>query len=107
MQRTRPTWTAVGPAAVLFVVVRPASVFVGLAESGASTVQKGLRGWFGVRGEGSLYYLTHAIGQGLPGDMAGTLSELVVWAVALSILVHGVSVTPLMDWYGSRREKRR
>jgi len=103
---TRPTWAAAGLAAALFLVVRPASVFAGLAGGGASVVQKGLMGWFGVRGVGSLYYLTHAIGHGLPGDVARTLAELVVWAVALSVLVHGVSVTPLMDWYGSRGGKR-
>ena len=106
MAATRPTWAAAGLAAALFLVVRPASVFVGLARDRASTVQKGLMGWFGVRGVGSLYYLTHAIGHGLPGDVARTLAELVVWAVALSVLVHGVSVTPLMDWYGSRGGKR-
>jgi len=103
---TRPTWAAAGLAAALFLVVRPASVFVGLAGVGASAVQKGLMGWFGVRGVGSLYYLTYAIGHGLPGDVARTLAELVVWAVALSIVVHGVSVTPVMDWYSSRRDKR-
>jgi len=103
---TRPTWAAAGLAAVLFLVVRPASVLAGLAGAGASSVQKGLIGWFGVRGVGSLYYLAHATGHGLPGDAARTLAELVVWVVALSIVAHGVSVTPLMDWYGSRGGKR-
>ena len=103
---TRPTWAAAGLAAALFLVVRPASVFVGLARGRASTVQKGLMGWFGVRGVGSLYYLAHATGHGLPGDVARTLAELVVWVVSLSIVVHGVSVTPIMDWYGSRGGKR-
>lgn len=98
----RPSWGAVGLAVALFLVVRPASVFAGLAGARVAAVRKGLMGWFGVRGVGSMYYLAHAVGHGLPTDVARTLSDLVLLTVALSIVVHGVSVTPLMDWYGSR-----
>jgi NhaP-type Na+/H+ or K+/H+ antiporter len=104
---TRPTWEAAGLAAALFLVVRPASVFAGLAGVGGAGVRKWLAGWFGVRGVGSLYYLAHATGHGLPEDLARTLADLVVWTVALSVVVHGVSVTPLMDWYGGWADRRR
>jgi NhaP-type Na+/H+ or K+/H+ antiporter len=102
----RPTWAAVGLAAALFLVVRPAAVFLGLAGGGMSTVRMGLTGWFGVRGVGSLYYLAHATGHGVPPDTARQLAELVVVTLALSVVVHGISVTPLMGWYRARVEKR-
>ena len=102
----RPTWDAVGLAAALFVVVRPAAVFLGLARSRVTTVRRGLIGWFGVRGVGSLYYLVYAINHGVPADLGRLLADLVMMTLTLSIVAHGVSVTPLMNWYRSRVEKR-
>lgn len=104
---TRPTWTAVGLAAALFFVIRPASVFLGLAPLRGAGVRTLMVGWFGVRGVGSMYYLTYAIGQGVPDDLARTLAELVVWTIALSVVIHGVSVTPAMNWYAEQVERRR
>jgi len=104
---TRPTWAAAGLAAALFLVIRPMSVFAGLAVVRGSAVRRWLTGWFGVRGVGSLYYLAHATGRGLPDDVARTLAEVVVWTIALSVVVHGVSVTPAMDWYAGWAERRR
>ena len=104
---TRPTWAAAGLATALFLVVRPMSVFAGLAVVRGSAVRRWLAGWFGVRGVGSLYYLAHATGHGLPDGVAWTLAELVVWTVALSVVVHGMSVTPAMDWYAGWAERRR
>jgi NhaP-type Na+/H+ or K+/H+ antiporter len=104
---TRPTWAAAGLAAALFLVVRPASVFAGLIGARGTTVRRWLAGWFGIRGVGSLYYLAYATAHGLPDDLARSLADLVVWTVALSVVAHGVSVTPLMDWYGTWAERRR
>ena len=61
------TWGAVGLAIFLFVVARPLSVFIGIFATHTSWRMRGLIGWFGVRGIGSLYYLMYAIQQGVPG----------------------------------------
>jgi NhaP-type Na+/H+ or K+/H+ antiporter len=61
-------------------------------------------GWFGVRGIGSLYYLMYAIQQGLPEKLALELIQLTLVAVALSILVHGTSVKPLMGLFWRHRK---
>lgn len=99
------------PAALWFVplallVVRPLSVWVGLAGSRTSTLQRRLIGWFGIRGIGSLYYLTYALNHGLPPEFAPTLVGLTVAVVVSSILVHGLSVTPLMALYRRQRHRR-
>jgi len=101
---TRPSWGAVGLAAALFLVIRPATVVVGLAGSRVAGVRRGLIGWFGVRGVGSLYYLTFAIVHGVPAEQARVVADLVVLTVAISVVVHGVSVTPIMDWYSARSD---
>lgn len=92
---------------LLLVALRPLAVLIGLAPLRARPAQRALIAWFGVRGIGSLYYLAYAIAHGLPEGIAGTLTSLTVTTVALSIVLHGVSVTPLMRWYQRRNSGRR
>jgi sodium/hydrogen antiporter len=89
-------------APLLFLVVRPLAVVVGLLGKGTSRSQEALMGWFGIRGIGSIYYLTYALGYGILEGLADRLTALVLSLVALSIVVHGVSVTPLMKRYEGR-----
>jgi NhaP-type Na+/H+ or K+/H+ antiporter len=97
------SWRAVGLAGFLFAVARPLSVLVGLLGSGNSWRICGLAGWFGVRGIGSLYYLMYAIEHGLPEEIALELIHMTLIVVTLSILVHGISVKPLMERFWSLR----
>ena len=95
---------------LLFLVIRPISVYVGLLGSRTTGMQRGMIAWFGIRGIGSVYYLTYAMQHGLPEEFSRVLAALVLATVAVSAVAHGVSVTPLMKWYGNsepaRREKR-
>lgn len=96
------SWRAVGLAAFLFLVARPLSVVVGLLGTRTPWTIRGLAGWFGVRGIGSLYYLMYAIQHGLPEPIALQLIHMTLIVVTLSILVHGVSVKPMMQRYWGR-----
>lgn len=96
------SWQAVGFAAFLFLVARPLSVHLGLLGSKSSMRVRNLAGWFGVRGIGSMYYLMYAIQHGLPEDLALELLHLTLVTVALSILVHGVSVKPAFALFWHR-----
>lgn len=96
-------WRAVPVAAALFVVIRPVSVLL-FPRPGVLTLrQRGLLGWFGIRGIGSFYYLFYAMNHGLPPALAGQSINLVLCVVALSILVHGLSVQPLLAWYEAHK----
>lgn len=88
---------------VLFLVIRPLAVMLGLAGLGIPRPQVALLSWFGIRGIGSLYYLMYGIGLGVAPDVAPQLVSITLWMIAVSIVVHGISVTPLMNWYQSRR----
>lgn len=92
---------------LLFLVIRPVSVIVGLTGVSSSTswTQRFLIGWFGIRGVGSIYYLTYAIAHGLPPDLARQLVSIVLMVVAVSVVVHGISVTPLMNLYARRKSQ--
>ncbi|GGC68067.1 cation:proton antiporter [Undibacterium terreum] len=102
-------WRAVGFAFFLFLVARPLSVMLGMLGSGASWRMRGLTGWFGVRGIGSLYYLMYAIQHGLPEALALQLIQLTLIVITLSIVVHGISVKPLMNivWRHRRPPERK
>jgi len=99
---SRVTWWFV---ALLLLVIRPLSVLVGLAGSATSRGQRALVGWFGIRGIGSLFYLAYADNRGLAIDTATTMSALVLSVVVVSIVVHGISVTPLMNLYERGRRQ--
>jgi NhaP-type Na+/H+ or K+/H+ antiporter len=96
-------WRSWGTALFLFIVARPLSVMLGLAGTETSTRVRLIIGWFGVRGIGSLYYLMYAINHGLPGELARDLIQITTIVVALSIVVHGTSVKPLMDRFWQRK----
>lgn len=99
------SWKAVGLALFLFMLARPVSVFISLIGSRTPWRIQGLSAWFGVRGIGSLYYLMFAIQHGLPEPLALQLMQMTLIVVALSILLHGTSVKPLMERFW-RRDKQ-
>jgi NhaP-type Na+/H+ or K+/H+ antiporter len=92
------SWSGVLVAAALFFVIRPASAWLSTAGLRAPWQRRLLMGWFGIRGLGSLNYLAYALTHGLDGHAGTMLAEAVLTVVALSILVHGVTTTPLMTW---------
>ncbi|MDQ6683552.1 MAG: cation:proton antiporter [Pseudomonadota bacterium] len=98
------SWIFVG---ALLLLVRPLSVTLGLLGSKTTLSQRSLVSWFGIRGIGSLYYLTFATGHGLDPTLAERLGALVLGAVVVSIIVHGISVTPLMALYERRKTRSR
>ena len=88
--------------AVLLLVVRPVAVQLGLVGSHIDKTERGLMSWFGIRGIGSLYYLMYSVHHGLPENIARRLISLTLMTIAVSIIIHGITVTPLMHW----RQKR-
>lgn len=98
------SWRAVALALFVFAIVRPISVMAGLIGTRTPWTIRSLVAWFGVRGIGSLYYLMFAIQHGLPEDLALELMQLTLIVVALSILVHGTSVKPLLGRFWRYRQ---
>jgi NhaP-type Na+/H+ or K+/H+ antiporter len=92
----RALWIALA----LFVVMRPLATRLALVYTDTSPAQRWLMGWFGIRGVGSLYYLSYALTHGVSGGPASEISDLVISTVALSIVIHGVTARPLLAWYG-------
>ena len=87
---------------LLFLVIRPFAVWVAMPGRSVWRLQRRLIAWFGVRGVGSIYYLAYALQHGVVPGTAEQLASLTLTVVAVSVVVHGVSVTPLMSLYGRR-----
>lgn len=96
-------WQMVMAAVLIVFVVRPVSGMLGLVGLKKVTWREKLAiSFFGIRGIGSLYYLSYALNQHYFPN-AEALWALVALIILISVLVHGVTATPVMDWLDKRR----
>ncbi|MFK3824289.1 cation:proton antiporter [Pseudomonas yamanorum] len=100
-------WRALAVGALLFCVIRPLSVLSIPWGTLLNGHQRGLVGWFGIRGIGSIYYLFYAINHGLVGTSSAVAVNLTLSVIALSIVVHGLSTQPMLVWYERRAQAQR
>lgn len=92
---------------LLFLVIRPAAVAIGLLGTDAKPAQRRLMAWFGIRGIGSLYYLLYAINHGIKPELAQQLLSITLAVIVTSVIAHGISVTPLMKRYETRKSSQK
>ena len=90
---------------LLFLLIRPVSVVAGLVGTDVKPIQRRLMAWFGIRGIGSLYYLLYAISHGIAVPLAQQLLSITLAVIVTSVVAHGISVTPLMNRYESRKKR--
>jgi sodium/hydrogen antiporter len=86
----------------LILLIRPPATLLCLLGSPTTPLQRGLIGWFGIRGIGSVYYLAYALSHGVTGPAARELADITLTAVAMSIIAHGLTAQALMSWYDRR-----
>jgi sodium/hydrogen antiporter len=82
---------------LLILIVRPLTGLIGLIGLRAASSEKWTLAFFGIRGVGSIYYLAYGLNH-LAIDSAHRLWSIVGLAVLVSILLHGLTVTPAMRW---------
>jgi NhaP-type Na+/H+ or K+/H+ antiporter len=93
-------------AGLLLFVIRPLGTWISTIGAPIHPATRWLFGWFGIRGVGSLYYLTYAFGHGLRGQTGELIAWITFITVVLSVVLHGISSTPLMTWYERRIEHK-
>jgi len=89
-------------ALALFVVIRPAAVWLGTAGIKVPWQQKMIIGWLGIRGIGSINYIAWAYTHGVAGDEMTRMANIAFTLIVASVIVHGISVTPLLNWRQAR-----
>lgn len=83
----------------LIFVIRPIGTWISTIGLNIHPATRWLYGWFGIRGVGSIYYLAYVFGHGLKGDDGEQIAWITFWTIVISVLLHGVTSTPLMRWY--------
>ena len=86
-------------AGLLLLIVRPFGVWLSMLGGDLPKKTRSLMGWFGIKGLGSVYYLTYALGEGVTGEIAEQITWITYSVVVLSIIIHGITAYPLMAWY--------
>ncbi|WP_198680894.1 cation:proton antiporter [Lentzea terrae] len=98
-------WPEVVVAAVVLLLVRPLAGWAGLLGGGTGPRERAVIAFFGVRGVGSLFYLVYALQAGKFAEQ-NALWRVVGLVVIGSILLHGVSASPIM-WLLDRKRQRK
>jgi NhaP-type Na+/H+ or K+/H+ antiporter len=94
-------------AVILFVVIRPLAVWIGLHGTDTGSAPRRLLAWFGIRGIGSVYYAVYFAGFELRDTVATQVLSAAFTVIAASIVLHGISAAPLMELYKARRGRAR
>jgi NhaP-type Na+/H+ or K+/H+ antiporter len=98
------TWKEAAFGLALVFIVRPLAGWIGLIGAPHSMRERAVVAFFGIRGIGSFYYLAYGLNH---GNFHGwdRLWAIAGFVVLCSILVHGVTATPLMTRIDSWRRR--
>ncbi len=99
------TWSGALIGLALIFVIRPLSGHLGLIGSRTTKRERRAISFFGIRGVGSIYYLAFAV-ERAEFERADEVWAIATFTILLSILVHGVTATPVMEYLDRRRARR-
>ncbi|QDC02761.1 sodium:proton antiporter [Mesorhizobium sp. 8] len=97
-------WRDILVGLLFLLLVRPLAGWASLAWSPLPTAAKGLIAFFGIRGLGTIYYLAFAVSRAEFED-AGRIWALSAFVIMCSVVLHGVSSSPVMNWVDRRRAR--
>ncbi|MFL4997043.1 MAG: cation:proton antiporter [Microvirga sp.] len=97
------TWQAVAFGLLALFVVRPLAGWIGLIGTDPPFGEKAAISFFGIRGIGSIYYLAYAL-QHAKFDTGHLLWSTAGFIILVSIVLHGITVTPTMRRLDYRRK---
>jgi sodium/hydrogen antiporter len=89
-------WIDVGAAVVILLVVRPVTGLIGMLGHKVDWTERLTLAFFGIRGVGSVYYLAYGLNHIENVEGGDRLWAIVGLIILMSILMHGVTVTPVM-----------
>jgi sodium/hydrogen antiporter len=94
-------WAAVAIAAFTLLLARPVAVFVALTGSRqVGTAGKAFMAWFGPKGVATMTFALFVLGSNAPEG--GRIASIAAVAVFISIIAHGLTDHPGVDWIARR-----
>lgn len=97
------TWQAATFGLLTIFVIRPLAGWIGLIGTDPPIGEKAAISFFGIRGLGSIYYLAYALHHA-KFDNADLLWSTAGFIILVSIVLHGITVTPVMRRLDLRRK---
>jgi NhaP-type Na+/H+ or K+/H+ antiporter len=97
------TWLDVVAALAIVLLIRPVAGLISLIGSRHPARDRNLISFLGIRGIGSFYYVAYGINHGEFGS-SERLWALTGLVVLMSVVIHGVTATPLMRWLDRNRQ---
>ena len=97
------TWTDFAVALIVVLVVRPVAGLIAMVGSDQPMRERLLLAFLGIRGVGSIYYVAYGLNHADFGN-SERLWSVVGCIILMSILIHGVTATPLLARLARRRE---
>ena len=93
-------WAAVGVVAVTLLVARPVAIGVALAGTKLPLYLQAFMAWFGPKGVATMAFSLLVLAEGFSG--AERIFNLAALCVFVSIIAHGLTDTPGVNWVASR-----
>jgi sodium/hydrogen antiporter len=93
-------WAAVAVVAGTLLLARPAAVWIALAGSRVASSTKAFMAWFGPKGVATMTFSLLILGRQVAAGQR--IFNIAALAVFTSIIVHGVSDTPGINWIARR-----
>ncbi|MBZ9678688.1 cation:proton antiporter [Mesorhizobium sp. ES1-1] len=90
------SWADCAAVAAILLVIRPMAGLIGLIGHRTNLRERLILSFFGIRGVGSIYYLAYGLNHMKADPGAERLWAVVGLTILLSILMHGLTVTPIM-----------
>jgi NhaP-type Na+/H+ or K+/H+ antiporter len=97
-------WRDIWAGLILLFVLRPMLGWISLIGTAAPPATRMLMAFFGIRGLAAFYYMAYATTRSSFPD-GGRLWAITSFVVLVSVVVHGISSTPAMDWADRRRKR--
>jgi len=93
-------WAAAAVVVVTLLVARPVAVWIALAGTGISSAVKAFMAWFGPKGVATMTFSLLVLSSEIAE--AQRIFNLAALAVLVSVVAHGLTDTPGVDWIAAR-----
>ncbi|HEX2414780.1 MAG TPA: cation:proton antiporter [Thermoleophilaceae bacterium] len=98
-------WVAPAIAAFTLLVARPVSIFIALVGTRqVNTAEKAFMAWFGPKGVATMTFALFVLGSAAPA--AEAIAAIAALTVFISIIAHGLTDQPGVEWIARRLERR-
>ena len=93
-------WAAVALVAATLLLARPVAIWTALAGTGVPAPLKAFMAWFGPKGVATMTFSLLVLSSGFEGD--ARIFNLAALCVFVSILAHGLTDSPGVEWIAKR-----